>query len=453
MVNLELELDEGIVLQTTEVERYGIKELSLDEMVLTNKNIVCVYEKSTGLFSKPETIIEKIPLSTIKVANGQAQVMIHDSDEYGKGLQVLFISGHREHFIFSDSPKKTMPLWINEINKILVGEPVMPIQAENTQPTYSSESKPKKSLLGGLAGALGSLDIQSAMDKAQEKIGQFANQIQGEFSQSQQQEVDYIEPQVQTQEPPSISSQPQVQTVQTPNETVTNENAGKILFCSNCGIKLNEGSKFCHGCGTPVGTIATQPQVVQTPPPIPTEEKKSQRQQEYVGKVLKCPHCGGVINETTAICPECGMQITGRAAVSSVQAFQEQLMNIELSRKKSRFMDIYTQAANPADTQKLSLIRSFPIPNTVADIQEFMLLAVANIDVKLSKNSAGGKMTNWMNSGNVNLTMQKTISDAWVAKMQQSYQKAEMLFANEAIFVNIQKIYFDKMKELKIKVN
>ena len=116
-------------------------------------------------------------------------------------------------------------------------------------------------------------------------------------------------------------------------------------------------------------------------------------------------------------------------------------------------MDIYTQAANPADTQKLSLIRSFPIPNTVADIQEFMLLAVANIDVKLSKNSAGGKMTNWMNSGNVNLTMQKTISDAWVAKMQQSYQKAEMLFANEAIFVNIQKIYFDKMKELKIKVN
>ena len=279
MVNLELELDEGIVLQTTEVERYGIKELSLDEMVLTNKNIICVYEKSTGLFSKPETIIEKIPLSTIKVANGQTQVMIHDSDEYGKGLQVLFISGHREHFIFSDSPKKTMPLWINEINKILVGEPIMPIQAENTQPTYSSESKPKKSFLGGLAGVLGSLDIQSAMDKAQEKIGQFANQIQGEFSHSQQQEVDYIEPQVQTQELPSTFSQPQMQTVQGPNETITNENVGKMLFCSNCGIKLNEGSKFCHGCGTAVGTIATQPQVVQTPPPIPTGENKSQRQQ------------------------------------------------------------------------------------------------------------------------------------------------------------------------------
>ena len=144
MVNLELELDEGIVLQTTEVERYGIKELSLNEMVLTNKNIVCVYEKSTGLFSKPETIIEKIPLSTIKVANGQAQVMVHDSDEYGKGLQVLFISGHREHFVFSDSPKKTMPLWINEINKILIGEPTIPVQVENTEPTYSSESNPKR---------------------------------------------------------------------------------------------------------------------------------------------------------------------------------------------------------------------------------------------------------------------------------------------------------------------
>lgn len=451
MVNLELELDEGIVLQTTEVERYGIKELSLNEMVLTNKNIVCVYEKSTGLFSKPETIIEKIPLSTIKVANGQAQVMIHDSDEYGKGLQVLFISGHREHFIFSDSPKKTMPLWINEINKILVGEPIMAIHVENTQPTYSSESKPKKSFLGGLAGALGSLDIQSAMDKAQEKIGQFANQIQGEFSQSQQQEVDYSEPQVQTQEPPSISPQPQVQTVQVPNETVTNENAGKMLFCSNCGIKLNEGSKFCHGCGTAVGTIATQPQAVPTPPPIPTEEKKSQRQQEFVGKVLKCPHCGGVINETTAICPECGIQITGKAAISSVQAFKEQLMAIESKRKKAfgGMFGIYG-TADPADKQKLTLIRNFPIPNSIDDILEFMMLAIANIDVKLSKNT-------WANSGQsmevLAIEMPKVISNAWVQKMEQCYKKAEIAFPNDPAFNGIQKMYFDKMKELKIKVN
>ena len=42
--------------QATEVERYGRDEYSLDEMVLTNKYIICVYEKSNGLFSKAESI-------------------------------------------------------------------------------------------------------------------------------------------------------------------------------------------------------------------------------------------------------------------------------------------------------------------------------------------------------------------------------------------------------------
>lgn len=457
MVNLELELDEGIVLQATEVERYGIKELSLNEMVLTNKNIVCVYEKSTGLFSKPETIIEKIPLSTIKVANGQAQVMVHDSDEYGKGLQVLFISGHREHFVFSDSPKKTMPLWINEINKILIGEPTIPVQVENTEPTYSSESKPKKSFLGGLAGALGSLDIQSAMDKAQEKIGQFANQIQGEFSQSQQQEVNYSEPQVQPQEQPPIPPQPQEHPTESANETAPNINAGKVLFCSNCGTKLNEGSKFCHGCGVAVGTV--QKEASPVPPPVsstqyaeqPNEGHYKERQQEYVGKVLKCPNCGGVINETTAICPECGMQITGKSAVSSVQAFKEQLMSIESHRKKAfgGMFGIYG-TADPADKQKLSLIRNFPIPNSIDDILEFMMLAIANIDVSLSKKT-------WTNSGQnmevLAIEMPKVISNAWVQKMEQCYKKAEIAFPKDPAFEGIQKMYFEKMKELKIKVN
>ena len=183
MVNLELDIDEGIVLQSTEVERYGFKELSLDEMVLTNKNIVCVYEKSTGLFSKAETIVEKIPLSTIKVVNNQAQVMIYDSDDYGEGLQVLFVSGHREHFVFSEKPKKTMPLWINEINRILVGAPIHTVTTENVVETNNVGTKEKKSLFGGLAGAL-NFDLQSTLGKAQEKIGQFTNQMQTGGSQT-----------------------------------------------------------------------------------------------------------------------------------------------------------------------------------------------------------------------------------------------------------------------------
>lgn len=211
-----------------------------------------------------------------------------------------------------------------------------------------------------------------------------------------------------------------------------------MAFCINCGEKLVNGAKFCHACGTAVeGNMHGQ---------------QNQRHQEYVGKILKCPNCGSVITETTVICPDCGMRITGRAAVSSVQAFKDQLMGIEATRKKSKFMDVYTQSANPTDTQKLALIRSFPIPNTVDDIQEFILLAIANIDTKLSKQTTAGKFSSMINSGNVNLTMQKTISDAWVAKMQQAFQKAEMSFPNDPTFAGIQKMYIDKLKELKIKI-
>lgn len=211
----------------------------------------------------------------------------------------------------------------------------------------------------------------------------------------------------------------------------------KMAFCINCGEKLVNGARFCHICGKAV--VGTE------------NADANQRKQEYVGKILKCPSCGAVITETTVICPECGIHITGRGAVSSVQAFKEQLMSIEATRKKSNFMDIYTQSANPTDSQKLALIRSFPIPNTVDDIQEFMLLAMANIDVKVSKQTTSSKLVNMMNSGNINLTTQKTISDAWVAKMQQAYQKAEISFSGDPVFLEIQRMYFDKLKELKMK--
>lgn len=211
-----------------------------------------------------------------------------------------------------------------------------------------------------------------------------------------------------------------------------------MAFCINCGEKLIDGAKFCHSCGT--SAIVME------------QDNKGQRKQEYAGKILKCPNCGSVITETTVICPDCGIHITGRSAVFSVQTFKEQLMAIEATRKTSNFMDIYTQSANPTDTQKLSLIRSFPIPNTIDDIQEFILLAIANIDVKLSKHTKSSKFANFLNSGNVNLSIQKTISDAWVSKMQQAYQKAEISFPNDPIFEGIQRMYFDKLKELKMNI-
>lgn len=240
------------------------------------------------------------------------------------------------------------------------------------------------------------------------------------------------------------------------------QNDGISKFCSNCGAKLSAGEKFCHNCGVKVGlnvsepeggisdtsTLAAQPLIE----PI-AQENPIERKQEYAGKLQKCPNCGCVISDTVAICPDCGMQITGRTANLSVQDFKNQLMAIENSRKGGLggVLGAYL-AADKADVQKLTLIRNFPIPNSIGDILEFMMLAIANIDVSLSKNTV---MNRWSNTQQMETgaTIGRTISNAWVAKMEQVYRKAEILFPNDPAFAGIQKMYFDKMKELKIKIN
>lgn len=237
---------------------------------------------------------------------------------------------------------------------------------------------------------------------------------------------------------------------------------GKPKFCTNCGAKLNVGEKFCHNCGVQIAVNLQAsasdrlevPIAVPQPEAEPTiQENSAERKQEYAGRIQKCPNCGCIISDTVVLCPDCGMQITGRAANLTVQDFKNQLMTIENSRKGGLggVLGVFL-AADKADAQKLTLIRNFPIPNSIGDILEFMMLAIANIDVGLSKNTV---MNRWNNTQQMETgaTIGRTISNAWVSKMEQVYRKAEILFPNDPAFAGIQKMYFDKMKELKIKVD
>jgi len=80
MTDLKLEVGEGILLQTTDAGLYnGNDEISIDELYLTNRYLICVYEKSTGFF-KSETVVDKIPLSSIAVINGIVQIQQVDDD-------------------------------------------------------------------------------------------------------------------------------------------------------------------------------------------------------------------------------------------------------------------------------------------------------------------------------------------------------------------------------------
>lgn len=210
-----------------------------------------------------------------------------------------------------------------------------------------------------------------------------------------------------------------------------------MAFCTNCGSNLSQGAKFCSICGNPVELVDTKK---------PSEERYTPQ-----GKIMSCPNCGATINSLQAVCSYCGAYITGRGANITVQAFKEQLMEIEKTRQDSiskSMWDVLSLTPSSADTQKLTLIKNFPIPNTIEEISEFMLLAVANIDVSLSKNTFRNRINS--SSGISSATISWAISNAWVAKMEQVYNKALLSFPNEPIFKNIEQVYKSKMKELKL---
>lgn len=224
-------------------------------------------------------------------------------------------------------------------------------------------------------------------------------------------------------------------------------------FCSMCGTRLDAGARFCSGCGAQVGVSAQPIPAV----PAAAPGKTLTRQQEFAGVVVKCPNCGQIISNMDVICPSCGHQITGRAASSSVQQLQAGLMQIENSRRiPTGPLEslVYTSAKRAQDEKeiikkKITLIGSFPIPNTIEEIAEFAILAAGNINVSLSKMTMGNKFDRW---GVTDTADARGLSDAWVGKLQQAYQKAEMFFSDKPAFNRIRDVYESKMRELHIRL-
>lgn len=164
-----------------------------------------------------------------------------------------------------------------------------------------------------------------------------------------------------------------------------------MSYCSNCGHKLIEGSKFCNNCGCSINSGVNG--------------NSEKRKIIYEGVIHKCPNCGEVLNSFVAKCPSCGYELR--------------------NSKSSEFINEFTLKLSQTETneQKITLLQSFPIPNTKEDIFEFMILAVTNINYQ----DLGEKY--------------KNISEAWLVKFEQSYQKALLLFKNDSDFLEIQKIY------------
>ena len=372
MTDLKLQPGEGILLQADEAGLYdGHDEISIDELYLTNRNLIYVHSVSKGLF-KSETIVDKIPLSEISIVNGVVQVEIIDDDDYGTTLQLIYTSGKRELLEIDDSSENLYPLWKN--------------------------------------------GVIDAVQKCDREIDKTTSQEQPA--------------------PPPIDSN--VRTV----------------FCNQCGKKTDSSAKFCTQCGAPIyvdpsmaGSTTKQNSTTESAPrenqqaDKPPRAEQTARKTVYEGKLHKCPGCGELIQSFTGRCPACGLEFRDKKSTSSVEELSAKLEAIEAERPHRAWTPLNLVSryqATDTDEKKISLIRSFAIPNTREDLYEFMILSLSNINVfaydELNSFSSGG----WVG-----------LSDAWRAKFEQACEKARLMFPDDPQFIALEGRYQQKNNSVK----
>ena len=202
-----------------------------------------------------------------------------------------------------------------------------------------------------------------------------------------------------------------------------------MAFCINCGQELAEGAKFRAGCGKAVNDNSSA----------------TQRKTVYDGEIHKCPNCGSILGAYDSVCEACGYERRGAKATGSIRELQLKLEDLYSKRPQRKARTIFSQAlsggqTSNADEEIVGLIKNFSIPNNKEDIMEFIILASSNIDMKVyGVNSQQYQTLN---------PAQREISDAWLAKYEQAYQKAQLMFGGTQDFLNIQGVYEQKMREI-----
>lgn len=430
MVDLKLENDEGIIQQADSVEMYKANDVyeEIYEMYLTNKNIICYYEKSNGLFSKSEEIIEKISLQDIRIVNDKLQISKVDNDEYGLGLQILLQDGERIHFVFDK--KKELQIWYDAILETITGK-------KSESNTTNESLKKENAIVGSFLGV-----VKTVKDIAKDQIDEVKEQI------NDVKDMFIDEEEVNTTSNNKIEvKQEEIENNLSKNKKEKvkesmNSEKEKSFYCRNCGEKLMPNSKFCNYCGTPTEDTIDKKNVVEEKKNETSREELTERKMVYDGKIHKCPNCGEVLNSFVTNCPACGYELRDSKNSSAVEELSRKLEEIEQNRDRTKVSTKILGAFNlsdgltKTDEQKISLIRNFPIPNTKEDLYEFLILSKSNIEIDLYENTQ-------IKSARL------AISDAWKAKFEQAYQKAKLLLKNDDRMVEIDKMY----KEINNSIN
>ena len=228
------------------------------------------------------------------------------------------------------------------------------------------------------------------------------------------------------------------------------EKEKQILFkkAEEAGIDLDEFEMVLDAKLHEMQQSTKQPIAPTTPAP-PTAAPKSDK----LGDVKKCPACGARVGAFKGICSDCGHEFSNIEATNSSQKLYQELIRVEEDERnrpieKSGMPSIHSLFSGANDHQaemklngriykrKIGVVSMFPIPNTKADILEFLSLAV----------SEGGKKIGGLFSP-MSLEEREYIK-AWRAKADQVVVKARFSLKDDKKLVEEINTY---AKQLEIK--
>ena len=230
-----------------------------------------------------------------------------------------------------------------------------------------------------------------------------------------------------------------------------------MAVCRNCSTELVEGSRFCHMCGT-----------------------------EVVYQAFVCGDCGYPLRQGALFCGKCGsknLQVannnpfrqestasTGFAGGaftdksdkgsishdkhsskknedSSFEAFQKKIEELEFEfiEYKGKVGEVDAKRySSPAIDNMIKTINKFSIPEDSKQILQFIRLA----SVKIDDVYGGTKYERYLSKPGSYRYTDIVLSYAWLAKMEQAYQKAKIYASDGPVFQKIDKAYRDKMRKL-----
>ena len=224
-----------------------------------------------------------------------------------------------------------------------------------------------------------------------------------------------------------------------------------MAFCGQCGAKNDDNNRFCALCGAPirVAIAMEKDNAQQTHTATIQSVAQPTRKDVYEGVIHKCPNCGSTINGMEIQCSTCGHEFRTENVTGTVQTLSQRLDQLEAQRKDPSKASLIMKSfgLHPSHDKitvaKANAISSFPIPTTKEDILEFMILASANVNGDV----IAGSLYEQERIANEDLKVEQ---NAWYSKMEQAYNKAKISFGSDPVFVEVERIYTQKKKEVNL---